>query len=171
MRMSSDGAKALVVWEAVSLVAYADPSGQDKTFSIAVGNQKPLVRSGDVIDLPEAWRRMRVHLTANDGWLSNLLKPRLPVPQWTWDAICSFTYNENAAHVEALAKAIVDKGVKQGCLEMAKYDKGKDGIAVRRTEEIFRCTHNWYGDISVFKLYQSDPRTSAPMMVPFPETI
>jgi GH24 family phage-related lysozyme (muramidase) len=169
MRTSSDDAKAICCWEACVLVAYADPPGQDKTYSIGFGSQKPSVRPGDTIDLTGAFRRLRGHLDLNDGWMHNLLP--IEVPQHAWGALASFVYNSNSQAVQDVFGWISKLGLERGALSMAKWDKGKKGIAIRRAEEIFRVTHDWYGDISKFKLYEGDPHTTQPRMVEFPQEI
>lgn len=170
MKCSSVGAKAILAWEAMVLVAYRDGGTDGKPrYSISAGVQTPLVHPGDRITLEEAFSRYRRFLDVELAWAEKLIK--IEMPQYTWDAFYSFAHNVGSVEIKYVANAINSYGYKRGCLRMAQFDKDIDGIARRRGEEIFRCTHNWYGDLTTYKLYRENPRTTQPELVPFPAVI
>lgn len=169
-KCSSDGAKAILAWEAMVLVAYRD-GGTDAAprYSISAGVQIPVVHPGDRITLEEGFRRYREFLDVQLAWAVRLIQ--IEMPQHAWDAFYSFAHNMGSAEIKDVARAFNAKGYRRGALQMAAYDKGLDGIAARRGEEIFRCTHDWYGDLTYYKLWRENPRTTHYELVPFPETV
>lgn len=166
--------------EAFVSVAYRD-GGTDENprYSIAFGNQTPIVRPGDRVDVMEGFRRQLMHLQRNDITMNNLIK--VPINQFEWDATASLFYQNGSKSLRHVAALFNTGAPIWGIIEFAKWsdddaydamehhEKINEGLAKRRVREMSLAVDGNYGDITEFAYYDGLPKETPMRWMNFPD--
>lgn len=164
----------LVQHEAIVLVPYEDgeyktgPRKGQKKYSIAMGSQTPEVRADDPpITIPQAFERLRVDVDARCVDVNRRLK--VSITQHQFNAIHSLYYQGGSEALNYVADLYNAGKPMAAILAHAKYryNKGEpsEGLAARRADEIAVARRGAYGDQTIIRVYDADPKTTKPRLV------
>lgn len=145
--------------EGLALGAYQD----GKHMSIGFGSNKPGLRQGDTIGVPEAFKDLVQNIRDRERLLNTLLK--VDVKQHQYDALSSLLYQAGRDDLEPVV-ALVNKGeIEEAAKEFIKHDvnaKGEHlpGLLARRFREANLFYTGEYGDINPIPYWQGNPRAA-----------
>jgi lysozyme len=158
LRTSDKGVAFFLVEEAVVNVAYHD----GKNFAIGVGHNSPHIKGSDRLTLAASVALLREDLAKTWEPLVNKMI-KVPLKQHEFDALVSNAYNRGPVAFKHVADRL-NAGDRDGAMAELLHDPNANRHGRRlRERSIFLSAD--YGDVSVFKVYDANPRKSRPRVV------
>lgn len=159
--VSINGLIFLCQREALVTCAYRD-GGTDEhpKWSIGAGSQTN-VKEGDVITLPEAFKRLRADVAEREKTLNRKLTVQLT--PWAFDALFSIFYQRGTAALNRIGDLFNAGQTDAAIWAFTEFPNGaaggfSPGHAKRRAREMMVAWDANYGDLSKIPFYDGDPR-------------
>ena len=165
MKTTWRGVRFIAQREAFVAVAYQDGAHM----SIAFGRNDPSFKEGDEVPLERGFEMLREDIEKREPELDRMIKTW--VCPHMYDALMSLGYN---AGMRALRESEVMNALNAGLYAGAgdaftRIKNHTPGLMKRRLAERSVFLEGEYGDLSRFKIWRGDPRTTAPDTMEFPE--
>lgn len=159
MEVSRDGILFHARREGLALGAYQD----GKHMSIGFGSNKPGLRQGDTITVPEAFKDLVQNIRDRERLLNVLLK--VDVKQHQYDALSSLLYQAGRDDLEPVVKLVNAGKIEEAAKEFLEHDvnaKGEHlpGLLARRFREANLFYTGEYGDINPIPYWRGNPRAA-----------
>ena len=159
--------------EALVTVSYEDGRNEDGSpkYSIGFGSQTPPPQVGDSITIEDAFARVKVDISDRAKIVDRVLD--FPVEQHEFDALVSLFYQSGTAALNDVAEWLSLGDRNRAMIAMSSYVKKEDGtfsigLMKRRHLELMIFAKADYGDLSMIKVYNGDPKIVRPIEMPFP---
>lgn len=145
--------------EGLALGAYQD----GKHMSIGFGSNKPHLRQGDTITVPEAFRDLVRNIKDRENILNKMLK--VDVKQHQYDALLSLLYQAGTDDLKPVVDLVNAGDIEGAAREFLEHDVNQagdhlPGLLARRFREANLFYTGEYGDINPIPYWQGNPRAA-----------